>query len=260
MTLMRSLNSRNPRIIREWIDHERATALSSALLGCLDAAIEVQLAGIVDSDVQRLAERVREEARSYVAGTTSVIEVSGSSTVSNICDGMVLAMRSVSTALYDHSVAVESLAVRLGKILQLAEEQLDRVRFAARIHELGRLRVSGLLRGSQDVFNDEQRESYRASLARLDVASEEMLLQPIADIVYEMFMASLATASEESQVLRVSDAMVSLCEPRERRPAYPVSRALEILWANGGGRFNLHVVEALASLFGFQQQRFAKSA
>ncbi len=241
-TLTRAVRARNPRVIREWIDHERNGTASATILRVLDAAIEHY--GLPKDADHELVTAIRSEADSYLVAEP---EKPNAGVAADICKGILLAIKSVNPTIYQHSLAVEQLAIRLARATKTAGIDLERLSLAAQIHEMGRLRV---LVESQDAFSSAQRHEFRTLLANLPIGQDDILLLPIADIVYDMYLAPLLTASNEALVLRAADAMIALCEPRAYRPAMRPSEALRTLENDSEHRFHPAHIRALSELMG----------
>jgi putative nucleotidyltransferase with HDIG domain len=151
----------------------------------------------------------------------------------------------------DHSRRVASLANRIGRELELPESRLERLHFAALLHDIGMLRVP-----RQHVTDLEE-------VRRHAELGDEMLrpiriwedLAPLVRHHHEWFDGSgypdrLAGEAIplESRIIGVAEAFDAMTSERSYKPAVSIALALERLEAGSGSQFDPAVIRAMLSL------------
>jgi len=152
----------------------------------------------------------------------------------------------------DHSRRVAALANRLGRAFELPETRLERLHFAALLHDIGMLRVP-----RQHVLDLEE-------MRRHAELGDEMLrpiriwedLAPFVRHHHEWFDGrgypdnlSGEEIPFEARIIAAAEAYDAMTSPRSYQPAVPVVEAVERLRAGAGTQFDPRVVQAFVDLY-----------
>jgi len=155
----------------------------------------------------------------------------------------------------NHSVRVAELAVRIGQKMRLGQDELENIRVAALLHDIGKVGVSmeiinksvSLTETERDLINDHSKRG--AEL--LDLAGSVLKQAvPLVESHHQFF--SEGPEGQElplgSRVIAVADSYDAMVSDRPYRAALPSSRALEEIKNESGHQFDPEVVEAFVSL------------
>lgn len=158
-----------------------------------------------------------------------------------------------------HSEHVSRLAVRIGTCLELPEPQLDLVRWAALLHDIGKIGVKDDVLLKPDELTSEE----WASIRQHPIIAAEILrpirgASEIASIVLAHhecpdgsgYPAALKgdQIPFEAHIVRVADVFASLVEERPYKPARPVQEALAVLRSMAGTKVDARAYTALEQL------------
>jgi HD-GYP domain-containing protein (c-di-GMP phosphodiesterase class II) len=165
-----------------------------------------------------------------------------------------LGLRDGSTG--EHCGDVVDLAVRLGERLHLAEEELRELRYAASVHDIGKVGVpDAVLRKPGPLDPDERRVLERHASEGADLLSRIPGLDRVATIVRHHherhdgngYPDGLAGEDIplESRILAVADSFVAMAENRPYRPALSPLAASRELRRGRGTQWDPLVVDAL---------------
>ena len=167
-----------------------------------------------------------------------------------------------------HSSLVAELAYRLGRALRLRPRALRELRYAAEIHDIGKVGVpDDVLRKPGPLDTSEWRliEGHSAEGARL--IGRIPGLERVASIVrhhHERYdgrgypdRLSGPDIPLESRILAVADAYVAMIEDRPYRNGLSSDAAKQELRDHSGEQFDPQVVDALTSLNGALPKRVA---
>ena len=140
----------NPRRVRAWIDFERATPSGEEILACLDNVLhQMTLPGEAFADRVRFANKIRQEAVNYLRSEGAM--ASAQSTLdpqaAALADGLLAALRLHDPELADHSAITAELATRLAVSMGLDAATVARVTLAARLHDIGKMRIPRSITG-----------------------------------------------------------------------------------------------------------------
>lgn len=161
-------------------------------------------------------------------------------------------------ALAQHALRVAELAVGLGSHLGLGRDQLQRLRIAAMLHDLGKVHIAPAILGKPAPLTD--REWTRMRLhPRLGYYMVTDLVHPeVTESVlahherYDGRGYPLGRGAAEipllARALFVADAFDAMTSDRPYQPALPVSRALHELRSNAGSQFDPGMVTAMEHL------------
>lgn len=156
-----------------------------------------------------------------------------------------------------HSERVSALAVSIGRQMALSESELDVLRLAALLHDIGKIGVSDdVLRkaGPLDADEFEAIKSHARVGARI-LRSVPFLAPhlPIVELHHERPDGQgypHGLAGDEipllARIVRVADAFDAMTTARAYRAARPAGDAIAELWHHAGSQFDPVVVEAFA--------------
>ncbi len=263
----------NPRRVRAWIDFERATPSGEDILGCLDSVIhEMTQPGEGFADRVRFANKLRQEALDYLR--TSGAMASAQSTVdpqaAAQADGLVAALRLHDPALAEHAEITAQLATRLAVSMGLDTETVARVTLTARLHDLGKMRISRSIMNKPLPLTAAEREEVQSYPAiGAETLATMPALAPIAPLVRaqrEWFNGHgypAGTAREEipleSRIVALCDAFHTMTLARPYRQAVSSNEAMAQIVAGSGTQFDPELVTAFTAMLGYRG-RIAQSA
>lgn len=157
-----------------------------------------------------------------------------------------------------HTERVAEFSLAIGRELGFSEGQLARMRFAALIHDVGKLAVPTAIMRKQGALTDDEYREMRISTHRVDdLLSEVDFLAPMVVICSGVHPkltdedfgqkghAHSQEATPEQSVLAVADAFDAMTSTRSYRMAMSQSVALRRLGASNDPLFHPEVVAAL---------------
>jgi HD-GYP domain-containing protein (c-di-GMP phosphodiesterase class II) len=263
----------NPRRVRAWIDFERATPSGEEILGCLDNVLhQMTLPGEAFADRVRFANKIRQEAVNYLRSEGAM--ASAQSTLdpqaASLADGLLAALRLHDPELADHCEITAELATRLAVSMGLDAATVARVTLAARLHDIGKMRIPRSITGKPMPLTAAERaevQSYPKHGA--DTLGAMPALAHIAAIVgaqREWFDGRgypAGTVREEipleARIVAIADAFHTMTLARPYRKARSTNEAMEDVVAGSGTQFDPAVVDAFAAMLSYRP-RIARSA
>ncbi len=151
----------------------------------------------------------------------------------------------------DHSRRVAQLANRIGRQLGLSESRLERLHFAALLHDIGMLRVDPRQVGERDAV----RRHAELGAAMLEPIKLWEDLAPIVRHHHEWIDGSGypdglrgERIPLESRIIAVAEAFDALTSERSYQPPIPVEEAVGRIEAGSGVQFDEAVVRAFRAL------------
>jgi hypothetical protein len=172
--------------------------------------------------------------------------------------GFVKALEAKDLYTRGHTERVAYFAQLIGKQLHFSGTQLERIRWAALIHDVGKLAVPAeLLRKKGRLSEDEYAEMQSHAHLVEDILAEVDFLQPMVEIASGHHSNFDGTGyggsghrhgqrpSLESSILAVADAFDAMTSTRSYRMALTQSFALDELRRNAGAQFDPLVIDAL---------------
>lgn len=162
-----------------------------------------------------------------------------------------------------HTERVAEFCRLIGEELRFTGTQMERMRWAALIHDMGKLAVPAELLSKQGTLSDEEYRLLRQHSHRVDdLLSEVDFLEPMVDITsgchprleQEDFGQShhthTADPTLEQRVLAVADAFDAMTSSRTYRMSMPQNAAFDALLENSSPLYDNDVVEALRHAIG----------
>ena len=158
----------------------------------------------------------------------------------------------------EHSRRVARLATAIARVLRRPDEEVEQLRRAALLHELGKLALpDAVLRKPAPLTADEQAVVRVVPHLTAELLSGVPFLAPAAAIIRDVAERMdaqgypRAVRAElvplESRILAVADAYDAMTHPRVYRDAIPAQEAMLELERCAGAQFDPSVVHALAT-------------
>jgi len=264
----------NPRRVRAWIDVERAVPDSSVVLGCLDGVLhQLTRPGVGFSDRIRFANKIRQDAVDYLRITGASANAATTSLDPNavvLADGLMSALRLHDPELAAHSEATADFAKRLALHIGADADTVARATLAARLHDIGKMRISRSILAKPMPLTAAERDEVRAyPMTGATTLAELPALAAIAPIVAAHRERVDGTGypegrSEndiplESRIVAIADAFHTMTLPRAYRNAKPAGEALDELIARSGKHYDADLVNAFVGMIGYRA-RIARTA
>jgi HD-GYP domain-containing protein (c-di-GMP phosphodiesterase class II) len=269
--LAKAVRTKNPRVIRRWLDYELHTPGPEELLTCLNAAIDqvgmamqANNAGEMTQGL-RFLDWVRSDASKHLSGNAppKVSPMTGEHVI-GLVDGLVhmMSVHDKETAL--HLDATAQLAARTARAMGLDEDMVVRCRLGARLHDLGKIAVDARIINKPSGLTEIEWSVMAAHPAK----GEEIIggipaLAELAVIVrahHERIDGSGYPDRKmgdeiplESRVIAVADAFHAMTVPRPYRRPLSVEVALQELQVNAGAQFDEEVVAVFSEMFGLKR-------
>ena len=263
----------NPRRVRAWIDFERATPGGDEILGCLDSVIhEMTQPGERFADRVRFANKLRQEALDYLRTTGAMASAKSTQDphAAAAAEGLLAAVRLHDPELADHSEITAELATRLAVNLGLDAATVARVTLTARLHDIGKLRISRSIMNKPLPLTAAEREevqSYPAvgaeTLAAMPALAEIALLVRATREWFDGRGYPAGTAHNEipleSRIVALADAFHTMTLPRPYRTVRSTNEAMDQIRAGSGTQFDPELVTAFTAMLG-HRVRIAQTA
>jgi PAS domain S-box-containing protein/putative nucleotidyltransferase with HDIG domain len=159
-----------------------------------------------------------------------------------------------------HQVRVAKLACEIASELGMSEEQVNAIRTAALIHDIGKIIVPTEILNKPGKLSVLERSFVEAhAQASYEILKTIEFTLPIVDIVMQHhekldgsgYPQGLSGDSilKETRVLTVADIVEAMASHRPYRPALPLKMALEEISSHRGTRYDADVVDACLRLF-----------
>lgn len=164
-----------------------------------------------------------------------------------------------------HQKKVCELAVAIGKEMNITEEQLQGVKFAAMIHDIGKISVpSDILSKPGKIGKTEFEVVKGHSQTGYELLDKINFPWPISDIVHQHHEKLDGSGYPnglkdddillEAKIISVADTVEAMTAHRPYRAALGIDKAMEEITTNKGKLFDSNVVDACVDIFsnGFQ--------
>jgi hypothetical protein len=158
-----------------------------------------------------------------------------------------------------HSRRVANHSELIARTMGLSDEEVKRIRAAAVVHDVGKLRVPRAVLNKPGRLTDEEFEvtkRHAADGAEMVAVLDDAHLTAIVRHHHERIDGSgypAGLAAEEipigARIVAVADTFDAIISTRPYRPAAPHKRALDVLSEESGTHFDPHVVEAFQSRY-----------
>ncbi len=164
-----------------------------------------------------------------------------------------------------HQKKVCELAVAIGEEMGVSDEQLQGVKFAAMIHDIGKISVpSDILSKPGKIGKTEFEVVKGHSQTGYELLNKINFPWPISDIVHQHHERIDGSGYPnglkendillEARIISVADTVEAMTSHRPYRPALGIKRALDEITNNKGKHFDSNAVDACIAIFsnGFQ--------
>ncbi len=164
-----------------------------------------------------------------------------------------------------HQKKVCKLAVAIGKEMNITEEQLQGVKFAAMIHDIGKISVPSDILSKPGKIGETEFEVVKGhSQTGYELLAKIDFPWPIADIVHQHHEKLDGSGYPnglkdddiliEAKIISVADTVEAMTAHRPYRAALGIDKAMEEITTNKGKFFDSNVVDACVNIFsnGFQ--------
>ncbi len=263
----------NPRRVRAWIDFERNSPSGEQILGTLDNVLhQMTLPGENFADRVRFANKLRQEALDYLrtSGAMASAQATTDAQTSALADGLVAALRLHDEELAQHSEVVAQLATRLAIALNLDDETVARVTLTARLHDIGKMRISrSIMNKPMPLTSAERTEVESYPVIGAETLGNLPALAHIAPLVratrewYDGHGYPDGSVREEipveSRIVAIADAFHTITLARPYRKARTTNEAVAEILAGAGTQFDPQMAAAFGAMVG-HRNRIAQSA
>jgi diguanylate cyclase (GGDEF)-like protein/putative nucleotidyltransferase with HDIG domain len=175
-------------------------------------------------------------------------------------EALALAIEAKDHTTHTHLQRVRTYAVEIAKELNLAEEQIEALRAAALLHDIGKLAVPEQIINKPGKLTPEEFEKMKVHpLVGAEILERVAFPYPVAPIVRSHHERWDGTgypeglAREEipigARILAAVDCLDALASHRQYRPALPLIEAMAKVKEKSGTWFDPHVVELLETRF-----------
>lgn len=161
-------------------------------------------------------------------------------------------LRNYDDYLLSHSLGVSLLAVVTGVTLGWSRDKLVELGLAGLLHDVGKVKVpSAILLKAGSLNQDEWREVQKHPIYALDILDDEKCILDTASQHHETMDGSgypyglnADAIAEFPRIVAIADTFDAMTTDRVYRRAVPVNEVLEMIFASGGGKFDLSFVRA----------------
>jgi len=219
-----------------------ATILEDGVpIGVRGIGIDITERKQAEDELRQASEKIRQALGSIVNVVTATVE-----------------MKDPYTA--GHQRRVADLARAIATEMNLSKDQIEGIRIAGTIHDLGKLFIPGEILSKPGKLNE-----YELSLIKLhsqvgfDILKDIEFPWPIAQIVYQHHERMDGSGYPqglkgeqiiiEARILGVADVVEAMSSHRPYRPALGIAAALEEIEKKGGILYDPDVVSACLTLF-----------
>jgi putative nucleotidyltransferase with HDIG domain len=161
-----------------------------------------------------------------------------------------------------HSVRVSELAMEIAIAMELPREEVENIRVAGLLHDIGKIEVSGdILRKAAELSSEERElideHTIKGAYLLSSVGSVLKEVVPMVVSHHKYFMSGTENRENEmnniplgARIIAVADAFDAMTTDRPYRKGMPPWQALEEIVKNTGKQFDPEVVEASKQVIG----------
>ena len=169
-----------------------------------------------------------------------------------------------------HQKRVRKLAIAIGNEMKITKEQLEGVKFAGIVHDIGKISVpSDILSKPGKISSTEFEVIKGHSQTGFDLLNKIEFPWPISEIVYQHHERMDGSGYPrglkednillEARILAVADVVEAMTSHRPYRPAYGIEKALREIEKYKGKYYDLKAVDACIKLFKENQFDFSNN-
>jgi putative nucleotidyltransferase with HDIG domain len=170
---------------------------------------------------------------------------------------LALAIEAKDQTTHDHLERVEVYAIEVGKELGLTEVELDALRAAALLHDVGKLAVPEYIISKPGKLTPEEFEKMKThTIVGAELVEQIRFPYPVAPIVRSHHEKWNGTgypdglAGEQipigARILSAVDCLDALASDRQYRRALPLNEAIQVIQSEAGKSFDPRVADVLA--------------
>jgi putative nucleotidyltransferase with HDIG domain len=170
---------------------------------------------------------------------------------------LALAIEAKDQTTHDHLERVEIYAIEVGKELGLTEVELEALRAAALLHDVGKLAVPEYIISKPGKLTPEEFEKMKThTIVGAELVEQIRFPYPVAPIVRSHHEKWNGTgypdglAGEQipigARILSAVDCLDALASDRQYRRALPLNEAIQVIQSEAGKSFDPRVAEVLA--------------
>lgn len=159
-----------------------------------------------------------------------------------------------------HQERVACLTCTIAKNIGFSNEQINGIRMAAIMHDIGKIHVPAEILSKPDRLTDTEFDMVKSHPGTgYDILKTIEFPWPIADIICQHherldgsgypFGLNNANILAESKILAVADVVEAMCSPRSYRPPHCIETALKEISKNKGILYEPKVVDTCLQLF-----------
>ena len=161
-----------------------------------------------------------------------------------------------------HSVRVSELAMEIAIAMELPREEVENIRVAGLLHDIGKIEVSGdILRKAAELSSEERElideHTIKGAYLLSSVGSVLKEVVPMVVSHHKYFMSGTENRENEmnniplgARIIAVADAFDAMTTDRPYRKGMPPWQVLEEIVKNTGKQFDPEVVEASKRVIG----------
>ncbi len=159
-----------------------------------------------------------------------------------------------------HQQRVALLAGAIAKALDLGQEQVEGIRVASLLHDIGKIYIPAEILSKPTMLTQIEMGMMKThSEVGYDILKNVTFPWPVSEIVLQHherldgsgypFGLTGANILLEARIIMVADVVEAMSSHRPYRPALGVERALDEIGSNTGGRYDNRVVDCCLELF-----------
>jgi len=167
---------------------------------------------------------------------------------------------------FEHSLRVSNLGEALAQKLDLSSEEVETIRMAGRLHDLGKIGMSNTLLYKPGGFTEEEYTVFRRHpIIGAELVQSFRLFREGQDLIlhhhewYDGDGYPMGLKADEipmgARIVAVADSFDAMVSLRPYRPSMSLSQAVDELQANRGTQFDPQVVDAFMQLLNDHQNR-----